>query len=106
MSICLLFATGCATEETPHFWRFPKAGQETVMYLSGGRAYLIAFGRVYEYEGPSDQDRSDEFAPVTTGTWREVQVADLPAFEPIRYYRRAPDRFPYDPEKPEKTGQE
>jgi hypothetical protein len=87
------FITGCATEDAPQFWRLSRAGEDTVMYMMSGHAYLIVGGRVYEYEPPSSANHADqdfEYGPTARGAWREVEVASIPSPEPRPVARAQP----------------
>ena len=84
----LLVSTGCVLEEeTPHFWRFTRSGQEAVMYFAGGHADMVSPGHVYEYEPGLDEyessveDRPGDKYLTPTGYWREIAVPEIPKID-------------------------
>jgi hypothetical protein len=79
----LLFAPcmGCmAEDQPPHFWRVPQKQGGGILYVSAGRAYLMAHGHVYAYAPPpEDVDRAELASDL--GMWTEVHVPEVPMLE-------------------------
>jgi hypothetical protein len=72
---------GCiAEEQPPHFWRLPQKQGGGILYMSSGRAYLMAHGHVYAYAPPPEDMERAELAS-DMGVWTEVHIPEVPVLD-------------------------